>query len=77
MEEVDCVGALIFEYKGNRVKVGSGLDDKQRIMWYEHPEWIIGREIQVKYKEETTNSNGTVSLQFPVLKYVFEEKRDF
>jgi DNA ligase-1 len=77
MEDRPCVGALIFEYKGNRVKVGSGLDDIQRIEWYEHPEWIIGKQIQVKYKEETINSNGTVSLQFPVLKYVFDGKRDF
>lgn len=77
MEDRLCVGALIFEYKGNRVKVGSGLDDTQRIEWHEHPEWIIGKQIQVKYKEETINSNGTVSLQFPVLKYVFDGKRDF
>lgn len=77
MEDRDCVGALIFEFKGNKVKVGSGLSDKQRLEWYKYPEKIVGKQIQVKFKEETTNANGTISLQFPVLKYVFDEVRAF
>ena len=77
MEDTKCVGALIIEYKGNQVNVGSGLDDKQRIEWYNNPNLIIGKQIQVKYKEESRNADGTVSLQFPILKHVFEEERDF
>jgi len=77
MEDTKCVGSLIIEYKGNQVNVGSGLDDKQRIDWYNNPNLIIGKQIQVKYKEESKNADGTVSLQFPILKYVFEEERDF
>lgn len=77
MEDTDCIGALIFEYKNNKVKVGSGLTDKQRIDWYKNKNEIIGKQILVKYKEETKNQDGTVSLQFPVLKYVFDSNRDF
>lgn len=77
MEDTKCVGSLIIEYKGNQVNVGSGLDDKQRIEWFKNPELIIGKQILVKYKEESKNADGTVSLQFPILKHVFEEDRDF
>ena len=77
MEDTKCVGSLIIEYKGNQVNVGSGLDDKQRIDWYKNPDLIVGKQILVKYKEESKNADGTVSLQFPILKHVFEEDRDF
>ena len=70
------VKALIVDFKGNEVHVGSGLTKEQRIAWYEDPKKIIGKTITVKYFEETKNQNGTYSLRFPILKYVYEGKRD-
>lgn len=78
MEQKQCIGALIFDLKnGNTCKVGSGLSDEQRLDWFEDPSKIIGKQVLIKYKEMTTNADGTSSLQFPTLVKVFEEIRDF
>ena len=77
MENMNTCAALIIEYKGHKCQVGSGLSDEQRLEWYEHPENIIGKTINVKYKEESHNQDGSVSLQFPVLQMVIDGKRDF
>lgn len=66
------VGKFIVDFKGNEVGVGSGLSDEQRIYYWEHPEEIIGRVIEVKYKEVTKNKDGTESLQFPTFVSVRE-----
>lgn len=78
MEMVKCVGSLVFNLEDGTVcKVGSGLSDEQRIEFYNNPSEIIGKQIQVKYKERTKNADGTSSLQFPTLVHIFEEDRDF
>lgn len=77
MQNMNTCAALVIEYKGNKCQVGSGLSDQQRIEWFEHPENIIGKWINVKYKEESHNQDGSVSLQFPVLQMVIGNKRDF
>lgn len=60
------VGALICSYKNSTVKVGSGLSDEQREQFINHPEEIVGKIVEVKYKEQTKNKSGSESLQFPV-----------
>jgi DNA ligase-1 len=57
-------GALIVEYKGNELRVGTGFTDEQREMfWQEKP---IGRVIEVSYFAESKNKKyGKLSLQFP------------
>lgn len=82
MEMTKCVGALKFNLEnGNECKVGTGISDTQRIEWYKNPNLILGKQIQVKYKEKTkvlnTNNVEVWSLQFPVLVHIFEENRDF
>ena len=77
MEQTECMGAVVITYKGNKVQVGSGWTDEQRLEFYHNPSKIIGKQIQVKYKDETVNNDKTVSLQFPVVTAVFEDKRDF
>jgi DNA ligase-1 len=73
----DVVTCLHIIHKGNRVNVGSGISKEQRILWKNKPEKIIGKTITVQYFEETTDSKtGTMSLRFPVLKYVYEKNRD-
>ena len=76
MVKIKCVGSLVIEYKGNKVNVGTGLSLAQRKRWYEHPEEIVGKTITVKFFEPTQNQDGTWSLRFPVLKYIYEEDRD-
>jgi DNA ligase-1 len=61
------LGALVVKYKNNTVNVGSGFTDEERKNFWENREDIIGRVIEVKYKEITTDKKtGLESLQFPV-----------
>lgn len=75
--QYEGVTALVIEYKGNEVHVGSGLTKEQRIVWHNDPESIIGKTICVKYFQESRNATtGEYSLRFPTLKYVYENGRD-
>ena len=60
------LGAFIVDYKGNKVKVGSGISQEIREEVWKHPEDYIGLTISVQYFEETKNQAGGVSLRFPV-----------
>ena len=70
----NTLGALICNYKGNEVQVGSGFTDMDRKRFWLHPEEVIGKIILVKYKEETKNKNGGTSIQFPVFQGVRYDK---
>lgn len=64
----DALGALVVEYKGNRVGVGSGFTDYQRQIIWNHPERFIGRKVEVESFGESTNMQGNVSLNCPIFK---------
>lgn len=67
------LGALVVEFKGNTVNVGSGYSDEQRAEIWNNRDDIIGRIIEVKYKEITKDKNtGLESLQFPVFVQIRE-----
>ena len=68
---------IIIEHKGNHVQVGSGFSHEQRRHYFNNPNDIIGKQVTIQYFEETTNQNGTNSLRFPVIKAIYETKRDF
>lgn len=70
------LGALVCNYKGNKVNVGSGFSDEDRKRIWQHPEDIIGRIVTVKYKEETKNKDGGISIQFPVFETVRFDKNE-
>lgn len=75
-ERVKCVKRLVIEHKGNKVGVGSGLSQEQRIRWYIHPEEVIGKTACVRYFSEILDDDGKPSLRFPTLKYIYESERD-
>lgn len=61
------LGALIVQYNNNTVNVGSGFDDETRKLFWSKKESIIGRTVEVKYKEITKDKKtGLESLQFPI-----------
>ena len=65
-------------HRGCPVGVGSGFSLEERQHYYKHPEDIIGKEITVKYFEETKNQDGGYSLRFPTVKCIYKEgKREF
>lgn len=60
------LGSFIVDFKGNKVNVGSGYDDTQRLEYWNNRDAYIGRVIEVKYKEESKNKkDNSISLQFP------------
>lgn len=66
------LGALVVDYKGNSVDVGSGFSDDEREKYWSIKESIIGRVVEVQYFEESRNEQGMLSLRFPVFKELRE-----
>ena len=66
MEAVECLGAVLIRHKGNPVAVGSGFSDAQRIDMWNRQEAYLGRQITVKYFEESADADGNLSLRFPI-----------
>lgn len=65
------LGALVVDYKGFEVSVGSGYTDTLREeLW--NDEDIVGSIIEISYFEETCDKDGNLSLRFPV----FIRRRD-
>lgn len=74
------LGALVVDYKGNEVKVGSGFTDEQREnLWAsrDHDKMtLIGKIIEVQYFEESKNEQGGTSLRFPTFLRIRDDKTE-
>ncbi|MCL2540384.1 MAG: hypothetical protein FWE53_03010 [Firmicutes bacterium] len=71
------LGAFVVEYKDNLVNVGSGFSDEQRSEFWAKKEELIGRVIEVKYKEESVDKKTKKhSLQFPIFVALREEGKE-
>lgn len=68
------LGGVYCEYRGNQLGVGSGWSDSERQLYWEHPELIVGKTIEIQYQSETQNKHGEYSLSFPVKKCIREDK---
>lgn len=75
--EEEMLKNVVIEHKGHRVQVGSGFSLEQKRHYYKHPEEILGKQITVQYFEESRDQNGGYSLRFPVIKAIYNQKRDF
>lgn len=65
------LGAIVVDYKGNNVRVGSGFSDIERKEYWEDPSLIVGKIVEVSYFEESKNKNNdNLSLRFPTFKMV-------
>ena len=58
--------AFVVDYKGNELRVGTGISKELREKVWADKESYIGITITVRYFEETTNQAGGTSLRFPV-----------
>ena len=73
----DTLGALVVNYKGNKVAVGSGYTWEERDEFWNKRENLIGKIVTVQYFEESKNSKtGLVSLRFPVFKQIRDDKTE-
>lgn len=71
------LGAVIVDYKGFKVKVGSGFTDQDRDYFWANQKELLGRVITVQYFEETTNKkDNSLSLRFPVYLDLREEGKE-
>ena len=71
------LGAFVVDYKGNELRVGSGMTDEQREVFWEAGNSMIGRVIEVKYKEVSKDKKtGKESLQFPIFVALREEGKE-
>lgn len=61
------IGALVLDFEGNEVSVGSGFTDAERSEFWVKRENLPGMICEVKYKEVSSDKkSGARSLQFPV-----------
>lgn len=70
------LGNIVCDYKGYDLGVGSGFTDEQRNYYWNNHNEIIGKVVTVKYKSETKNKDGGVSVQFPTFVIVREEGKE-
>lgn len=73
-EFANTCGALVVEYKGYTVGVGSGLSKFDREYFWNNKSDIIGKIAEIQYFEETKDQNGHLSLRFPVFKQIRTDK---
>jgi DNA ligase-1 len=62
------LGALIVEYKGFKVNVGSGYTDVMREEFWADRNNLVGKVIEIEAQEATENQKGEQSLRFPIFK---------
>lgn len=70
------LGALIVDYKGGALRVGSGFTLADREYFWSHQKDLIDRVVSVQYFEETTDDSGKPSLRFPVFLELREEGKE-
>ena len=71
------MGALVVDYKGNELRVGSGFDDATRADVWENPDNNIGKIVEVKFKEKSCDKKtGLESLQFPTFVRFRDDKNE-
>jgi DNA ligase-1 len=70
------LGAIICDYKGYSLFVGSGIEDDMRSYIWNHKDDLLGRTAEIKYFEESTNEKGGLSLRFPTFVSIREEGKE-
>ena len=73
----ETLGALVVDYMGNEVGVGSGFTDEQREWFWSHREDVVGELAEIKYKDISQDKlTEKLSLQFPVFVSLRTDKSD-
>ena len=71
------LGALVLDFDGHEVSVGTGFSDEQRNELWDKREDLAGVLCEVKYKEISSDKKtGERSLQFPVFVSLREDKTE-
>jgi DNA ligase-1 len=70
------LGGINVDYKGYPLKTGSGFTDEQREFYWNNPNEIIGRLVEVQYFRESKNDKGGLSVSFPIFKGIRNDKSE-
>lgn len=68
------LGGVIVSYKGHPLKVGNGWTKEQQEYYIKYPEEIIGKIIEIEHNGESKNKQGGLSVNFPRVVGVREDK---
>ena len=68
------LGALLVDYRGNTVGVGSGFSDYEREYIWNNQDMFLGKICEIQFFEESKNKDGGISLRFPVWKHLRPDK---
>jgi len=71
--KIEFIGPDGFTYQND---VGSGLTDEDREYYWDNPDKILNKIIEIQYFEISANQQGTFGLRFPVFKWIREDKTD-
>lgn len=66
-------GSITVDYKGYEVDV-AGLKEDEKILFWKNPNLVVGKIVEVQYFEETKNKDGGLSLRFPSLVRIRDDK---
>lgn len=74
-DNVGKLGSVVLRLDAdNTVSCGSGFTPEQRVYYWENPEEILNKIVEVNYFEKTTNQKGGTSLRFPTFVTVRSDK---
>lgn len=67
------LGAFVVDYKGHTLNCG-GIDDETRQKVWNNKEFYLGKIIEVKHEQESTNKKGGLSVEYPSFNCFREDK---
>jgi len=70
------LGGITVDYKGYPLSIGSGFTDEQRKLYWDNPEFIIGKIVEISFFRESKNKQGGLSVSFPVFELIRHEKTE-
>ena len=73
---INKLGALVVDFKGNSVGIGTGFNDIDRQYIWDNRDKLLGRVVELRYFEVTKDKNGIESLRFPSFVCIREEGKE-
>lgn len=70
------LGAILVDFKGNKVGVGSGFTDFDREYIWKNQDQYLGKICEIQFFEISKDKDGVESLRFPVWKYLRTDKTE-
>ena len=70
------LGALVVDYNGQKLGIGSGFTDDQRLVIWQNPDKYLGQYVEIDTFGESTNKQGTKSLNCPIFRRFTHEEHE-